>query len=132
MIEWLALSNGGNPSTVLGQAYLILQLGAISSRVGTTGFTAIVLAIFLLLEHIITQADATGRFISGKQFVEILTFSSLESAIWVVWLKLITVNEMLAITFFLLRHLVQHEFADNRQQGQSGDKLSSTTLLITG
>src|SRR6266700_4309976 len=48
LIEWLALSNGGNPSTVLGQAYPILQLGAISSPQGTTGFAAIVLAVFLL------------------------------------------------------------------------------------
>src|SRR5207253_11017264 len=55
LIEWLALSNGGTPFTVLGQAYPILQSGAISSRVGTTGFAALVLAVFLLVEHIITQ-----------------------------------------------------------------------------
>src|SRR6267378_8096648 len=55
LIEWLALSNGGNPTTVLGRSYPILQLGAISSRIGMTGFAAIVLAVILLVEHTITQ-----------------------------------------------------------------------------
>ena len=132
LIEWLALSNGGNPIMVLGQAYPILQLGAISSRVGTTGLAAIVLAVFLLVEHIITQADATGRFISGKQFVEILTFSSLESAIWVVWLKLIPVNGIIAITFFLAALFVEHHIADNVKKGLSFFKLSSTRIVFTG
>ena len=132
LIEWLALSNGGTPFTVLGQAYPILQSGAISSRVGTTGFAALVLAVFLLVEHIITQVDATGRFISGKQFVEILTFSSLESAIWVVWLKLIPVNGILAITFFLGALFVEHHIADNVKKGLSFFKLSSTRIVFTG
>jgi len=132
LIEWLAISNGENHTAVLGQSYPVLQVGAISSRVGITGFAAIVLAVFLLVEHIITQADATGRFISGKQFVEILTFSSLESAIWVVWLKLIPVNGILAITFFLLALFVEHHIADNVKKGLSFFKLSSTRLVFTG
>ncbi len=132
LIEWLALSNGGNSIMVLGQAYPILQLGAISSRVGITGLAVIFLAVFLLAEHIITQVDATGRFISGKQFVEILTFSSLESAIWVVWLKLIPVNGILAITFFLAALFVEHHIADNVKKGLSFFKLSSTRLVFTG
>ena len=132
LIEWLALSRGGNPTTVLGQSYPILQIGAISSRVGMTGFAAIVLAVFLLVEHIITQVDATGRFASGKQLVEILTFSSLESVIWVVWLVLIPVNGIIAITFFLAALFVEHHIADNVKKGLSFFKLSSTRIVFTG
>jgi hypothetical protein len=131
LIEWLAISNGGNPIKVLGQPYPILQLGAISSRVGMTGFAAIVLAVFLLVEHIITQVDATGRA-SGKQLVEILTFSSLESVIWVVWLLLIPVNGILAFTFFLVLLFVEHHIADNVKKGLSFFKLSSTRPVFIG
>ncbi|TMI08456.1 hypothetical protein E6H34_04220 [Candidatus Bathyarchaeota archaeon] len=132
LIEWLALSRGGNPTTVLGQSYPILQIGAISSRVGMTGFAAIVLAVFLLVEHIITQVDATGRFASGKQLVEILTFSSLESVIWVVWLVLIPVNGILAFIFFLVALFVEHHIADNVKKGLSFFKLSSTRPVFIG
>jgi len=132
LIEWLALSKGGSSIMVLGQSYPILQLGAISSRVGMTGFAAVVLAVFLLVEHIITQLDATGRFASGKQLVEILTFSSLESVIWVVWLVLIPVNGILAFTFFLVALFVEHHIADNVKKGLSFFKLSSTGPVFTG
>ena len=132
LIEWLAISNGENHTAVLGQSYPVLQGGAISSRVGITGFAAIVLAVFLLVEHIITQVDATGRFASGKQLVEILTFSSLESVIWVVWLVLIPVNGILAITFFLAALFVEHHIADNVKKGLSFFKLSSTRAVFVG
>ncbi len=132
LVKWLALSNGADPSVALGQAYSLLHLSAISSRTGTAGFAAIILTIFLLVEHIITQADATGRFVSGKQFVEILTFSSLESAIWLVWLELIPVNGLLAITFFLAALFVEHHIADNVKKGLPFLKLSSTRLVFTG
>jgi len=132
LIEWLAISNGENHTAVLGQSYPVLQLGAISSRVGITGFAAIVLAVFLLVEHIITQVDATGRFASGKQLVEILTFSSLESVIWLVWLVLIPVNGILAITFFLVALFVEHHIADNVKKGLSFFKLSSTRAVFVG
>ena len=132
LIEWLAISNGENHTAVLGQSYPVLQGGAISSRVGITGFAAIVLAVFLLVEHIITQVDATGRFASGKQLVEILTFSSLESVIWVVWLKLIPVNGIIAITFFLAVLFVEHHIADNVKKGLSFFKLSSTRAVFGG
>jgi hypothetical protein len=132
LIEWLALSKGGNPITVLGQSYPILHLGAISSRVGMTGFAAIILAVVLLVEHIITQVDATGRFASGKQLVEILTFSSLESVIWVVWLVLIPVNGILAFAFFLVALFVEHHIADNVKKGLSFFKLSSTGPVFRG
>jgi len=132
LIEWLALSKGGSSIMVLGRSYPILQLGAISSRVGMTGFAAVVLAVFLLVEHIITQLDATGRFASGKQLVEILTFSSLESVIWVVWLVLIPVNGILAFTFFLVALFVEHHIADNVKKGLSFFKLSSTGPVFTG
>jgi len=132
LVKWLALSNSTDPSTVLGQAYSTLQLGAIFSRTGAAGFAAIILAVFLLIEHIITQVDATGRFVSGKQFVEILIFSSLESAIWLVWLELIPVNGLLAITFFLVALFVEHHIADNVKKGLPFLKLSSTRLVFTG
>src|SRR2546428_5292073 len=116
---------------VLGRSYPILQLGAISSRVGMTGFAAVVLAVFLLVEHIITQLDATGRFASGKQLVHILPFTSLESVIWVVWLVLIPVNGILAFTFFLLALFVEHHIADNLTTRLSFFKLSSTAPVLT-
>jgi hypothetical protein len=132
LVKWLALSNGGDPSSVLGQAYSILQLGSIFSRTGAIGFAAIILGVFLLVEHIITQVDATGRFVSGKQLVEILTFSSLESVIWVVWLALIPVNGILAFTFFLVALFVEHHIADNVKKGLSFFKLSSTRAVFIG
>jgi hypothetical protein len=126
LIEWLALSNEGNPTTVLGYSYPILKLGALSSRIGMTGFAAIVLAIVLLVEHIITQVDATGRFASGKQLVEILTFSNLESVV------LIPVNGIVAFAFFLVALFVEHHIADNVKKGLSFFKLSSTRPVFIG
>jgi hypothetical protein len=132
LVKWLALSNGGDPSTVLGQAYSVLQLGAIFSRTGAIGFAAVILGVFLLVEHITTQVDATGRLASGKQLVEILTFSSLESAIWVVWLMLIPLNGILAFTFFVVALFVEHHIADNVKKGLSFFKLSSTRFVFVG
>jgi hypothetical protein len=64
--------------------------------------------------------------------VEILTFSSLESVIWVVWLLLIPVNGILAFTFFLVLLFVEHHIADNVKKGLSFFKLSSTRPVFIG
>ncbi|HZD13096.1 MAG TPA: hypothetical protein VE177_06220, partial [Candidatus Binatus sp.] len=132
LIEWLQLLKGGDPATVLGQAYSLLGLGSVVSRAGTTGLVLIILGVFLLVEHTITQLDATGRSISGKQLVEILIFSSLESAIWYVWWELIPVNGVLAFSFFVVALFVEHHIADNVKKGLPFLKLSSTRLVTIG
>ena len=132
LVKWLQLFHGADPASVLGQAYSILRLGVVLSRVGTTIFSGIILATFLLVEHLITQWDTTGRFVAGKQFVEILTFSSLESVIWIVWLKLIPLNGLLAFTFFVVALFVEHHIADNVKKALPFLKLSSSSLVFVG
>ncbi len=113
LIIWLQLESGLS----LGATLLPLSsLAQLESLVGRTGFAGIILGIFLVVEHIIAQVDQTGK-LTGVAFLEILTFSSLESIIWIVWLALIPVNALLAIAFFLAALFVEHQIADNVKKG---------------
>ncbi len=113
LVIWLQLESGMSLSVVLVP---LTSLSQLESLAGRTGFAGIVLGMFLLVEHIITQVDQTGR-LSGGAFLEIFAFSILEVIIWVVWLALIPINGILALAFFLATLFVEHQIADNVKKG---------------
>ncbi len=76
LVIWLQLESGMSLSAVLVP---LTSLSQLESLVGRTGFAGIVLGMFLLVEHMITQVDQTGR-LSGGAFLEIFAFSILESS----------------------------------------------------
>lgn len=78
LVRWLILQRGGNLASVAGPLSNIPLLQTLFSRLGAMGFAGALLLIFLLVEHVLSQMDQTGRFISSREFAEIITFSIIE------------------------------------------------------
>jgi len=116
LILWLALHTGGEVISVLDSLLAFLQQQQTMLQIGGTTFAGIILGIFLLVEHIITQVDQTGR-LSVREFVQIFVFSAIEVVIWIVWLLLIPVNGIVAFLFFFGSLFVEHQIADNVKKG---------------
>ncbi|TMI30861.1 hypothetical protein E6H29_07510 [Candidatus Bathyarchaeota archaeon] len=120
LMGWLAVATGKGLDSVFGNLAILSSLNQLDQFISTIGrarFASIFLGFFLLMEHIIAQMDQTGRGISGREFTEILSFTSLEAVIWTVWLLLIPVNGVLAIVFFLGSLFVEHQITDNVKKG---------------
>lgn len=115
LVVWLRLHNGEDLSSVLWPL-AVPQLQQLMSQIGRTAFAGVILGIFLLVEHIITQVDQTGKFSAGA-FVQIFVFSAIEVVIWIVWLLLIPVNGIVAFLFFFVSLFVEHQIADNVKKG---------------
>jgi hypothetical protein len=109
------MHNGEELSSVLG-LFAVPQLQQLMSQIGRTAFSGIILGTFLLVEHIITQVDQTGRF-SAREFVQIFVFSAIEVVIWIIWLLLIPINGIVAFLFFFGSLFVEHQIADNVKKG---------------
>ncbi len=116
LVKWLELQTGGDLSSVLGPL-AFPQLQQIMSQIGRTAFAGILLGLFLLVEHVITQADQTGRLSSAREFAEVLGFTTIEVFIWIIWLLLIPINGLLAFAFFLAALFLEHQIADNVKKG---------------
>ena len=134
---WLQLLNGTPLSTVLGLFYFP-QIDQARTALGLNVFAGVFLGMFLLVEHVIAQMDQTGRRVSGRQFVEIFGFSTLEVVVWGVWLFLIPVNGLVAFLFFLGSLFVEHQITDNVKKGQPflhfarlGSRLATGLLIFT-
>jgi hypothetical protein len=120
LVGWLAIARGGAVGSVYGNLPVLSQLAKVDQYISTlsrTRFSAIFLGTFLLIEHLIAQTDQTGRIVRGREFVEILGFTILESLIWTVWLILIPVNGVVAFLFFLGSLFVEHQITDNVKKG---------------
>src|SRR5213593_256103 len=89
LVGWLAVATGKSLDSAFGNLAILSslsQLDQFAPTVGRARFALIFLCFFLLMEHIIAQMDQTGRGVSGREFTEILGFTSLEVVIWAVWL----------------------------------------------
>lgn len=115
LVVWLRLHTGSALSSAVGP-FAVTQLQQLMSQIGRTAFAGVILGIFLLVEHIITQVDQTGR-LSVKEFAQIFVFSAIEVVIWIVWLLLIPVNGIVAFVFFFGSLFVEHQIADNVKKG---------------
>src|SRR3989454_11290874 len=141
LMGWLAVATGKGLDSVFGNLAILSSLNQLDQFIPTIGrarFASIFLGFFLLMEHIIAQMDQTGRGISGREFTEILSFTSLEAVIWTVWLLLIPVNGVLAIVFFLGSLFVEHQITDNVKKGlpflhfaRLGSRLATGLLIFT-
>lgn len=116
LILWLALETEAGVISVLGSLLAFLQQQQTTLQIGQTTFAGIVLGVFLLVEHIITQIDQTGK-LSARAFGQILVFTAIEVVIWIVWLLLIPINPIVAFLFFLGTLFVEHQIADNVKKG---------------
>lgn len=123
LVVWLRLHAGGDLGSILGP-FAVPQLQQLMSQIGRTAFAGVILGIFFLVEHIITQVDLTGR-LSVREFVQIFVFSAVEVAVWIVWLLLIPVNGIVAFVFFLGSLFIEHQIADNVKKGLGFLHLSS-------
>ena len=115
LVVWLRLHTGEALTSVLGPI-AVPQLQQLMTQLGRTAFAGVILGIFLLVEHIITQVDQTGR-LSVMDFAQIFVFSAIEVVIWIVWLLLIPVNGIVALVFFFGSLFVEHQIADNVKKG---------------
>ena len=116
LIIWLGLHTGADVISVLDPLLAFLQQQQTMLQIGGTTFAGIILGIFLLVEHIITQVEQTGR-LSVMDFAQIFVFSAIEVVIWIVWLFLIPVNGIVAFLFFFGSLFVEHQIADNVKKG---------------
>lgn len=99
---------------------------------------------FLLIEHIISQIDHNSTEVilhperpkqkfDLTQFVEIVIFSTIEVVVWIVWLSLIPINNLLAIAFFTLALFVEHQITDNvKKRLPLGHFASPRSILFRG
>jgi len=124
LILWLGLHTGADVISVLDSLLAFLQQQQTMLRIGGTTFAGIILGIFLLVEHIITQVDQTGRLLV-REVVQIFVFSAIEVIIWIVWLFLIPVNVIVAFLFFFGSLFVEHQIADNVKKGLGFLRFSS-------
>ena len=121
LVGWLAITRNGSLASAFYNLPVLTSLAQLNQYIPSLGqarFAAVFLGLFLLIEHIISQIDQTGRIISGKEFVEILAFTSLEVIIWAVWLLLIPINGILAFLFFLASLYIEHQITDNVKKAQ--------------
>ena len=84
---------------------------------GALVLSVALLFVALLIEHVVSQVDHAEELVSGREFLEIVAFSIIEVAVWVVWLLLIPVNGILAFLFFLAALFVEHQITDNVKKG---------------
>lgn len=116
LIIWLGLHAEADVISVLDPLFNFFQQQQTMLQIGATTFAGIVLGTFLLVEHIITQVDQTGK-LSARAFGQIFVFSAIEVVIWIVWLLLIDINGIIAFVFFLGTLFVEHQIADNVKKG---------------
>lgn len=90
----------------------------------TTGAGAVGAAILfglLVIEHIIASNVTGFRPLANLQNVPVLqiaVFSALETGVWVAWLLLTNVNQLLAAAVLGAGLIVEHTISDNVAKGQ--------------
>jgi len=80
---------------------------------------ALVLLVVLLVEHSIMQRAENPNF-TGKVFLEIIGFSSLEVVNWSVWLALLSnssslfsMSSLVASAYFFVGFYIEHQITEN-------------------
>src|SRR3989442_8530565 len=80
---------------------------------------ALVLLVVLLVEHSIMQRAENPNF-TGKVFLEIIGFSSLEVVSWSVWVTLLSnasslfsMSSLVAASYFFVGFYIEHQITEN-------------------
>jgi len=107
--------------TIIEDAGLIAWLALLRASILYMGIpiAALVLLVVLLVEHSIMQRAENPNF-TGKVFLEIIGFSSLEVVNWSVWLALISnasslfsMSSLVASAYFFVGFYVEHQITEN-------------------
>jgi len=107
--------------TIIEDAGLIAWLALLRASIlyMEIPIAALVLLVVLLVEHSIMQRAENPNF-TGKVFLEIIGFSSLEVVNWSVWLALISnasslfsMSSLVASAYFFVGFYVEHQITEN-------------------
>jgi hypothetical protein len=107
--------------TIIEDAGLIAWLALLRSSIIYMGIpiAALVLLVVLLIEHSIMQRAENPNF-TGKVFLEIIVFSTLEVVNWSVWLTLLSntsslfsMSSLVASAYFFVGFYIEHQITEN-------------------
>jgi hypothetical protein len=107
--------------TIIEDAGLIAWLALLRSSILYMGISiaALVLLVVLLIEHSIMQRAENPNF-TGKVFLRIIGFSSLEVVNWSVWLALLSntsslfsMSSLVASAYFFVGFYIEHQITEN-------------------
>jgi hypothetical protein len=98
---------------------------------------ALVLLVVLLVEHSIMQRAENPNF-TGKVFLQIIGFSSLEVVNWAVWLTLLSntsslfsMSTLVASAYFFVGFYIEHQITENVITGQPFLRFRNPKAVIT-
>jgi len=107
--------------TIIEDVGLITWLALLRSSILYMGIpiAALVLLVVLLIEHSIMQRAENPNF-TGRVFLEIIGFSSLEVVNWSVWLVLLSntsslfsMSSLVASAYFFVGFYIEHQITEN-------------------
>ena len=107
--------------TIIEDSGLIAWLALVRASMVYMGIpiAALVLLLVLLIEHSIMQRAENPSF-TGKVFVEIIGFTSLEVVNWSVWQTLLSntqslfsMSSLLASVYFFVGFYIEHQITEN-------------------
>ena len=107
--------------TIIEDAGLIAWLALLRASIlyMEIPIAALVLLVVLLVEHSIMQRAENPNF-TGKVFLEIIGFSSLEVVNWSVWLALLSnasslfsMSSLVAAGYFFVGFYIEHQITEN-------------------
>jgi hypothetical protein len=107
--------------TIIEDAGLITWLALLRASILYMGISiaALVLLVVLLVEHSIMQRAENPNF-TGKVFLEIIIFSTLEVVNWSVWLTLLSntsslfsMSSLVASAYFFVGFYIEHQITEN-------------------
>lgn len=98
---------------------------------------ALVLLVVLLIEHSIMQRAENPNF-TGKVFLRIIVFSSLEVVNWAIWLTLLSnttslfsMSSLVASAYFFVGFYIEHQITENVITGQPFLRFRNPKSVIT-
>jgi hypothetical protein len=125
--------------TIIEDAGLIAWLALVRAPILYRGISiaALVLLVVLLVEHSIMQRAENPDF-TGKVFLRILGFTSLEVVNWSVWLTLLanssslfSMSSLVASAYFFVGFYIEHQITENVITGQPFLRFRNARATIT-
>ena len=127
--------------TIIEDIGLVVWLVLLSQSVTYAGIPvpAIVLLVFLLVEHSIMQRAENPNF-TGRTFSRILVFSTLEVVNWSVWLillssrttSLLSMTSLVASAYFFIGFYIEHQITENVITDQPFLRFRNKSVITAG
>ncbi|HEV2118931.1 MAG TPA: hypothetical protein VGS11_02305 [Candidatus Bathyarchaeia archaeon] len=125
--------------TIIEDAGLIGWLALVRAPILYQGvpIAALVLLVVLLIEHSIMQRAENPDF-TGKVFLRIISFTTLEVVNWAVWLALLSnttslfsMSSLVASAYFFVGFYIEHQITENVITGQPFLQFRNPKSIIT-